>query len=724
MLNLFNISHFSSTACTAATAKRAQQGSGEERVTAKSRPMMNLTARMPSVVSSLTSSNPGRTSYGHQDSGKSVAGDDRSGKPERPSPPGYSKEDYGPSWSSQEWKSGAAAHDRSGKPDITSWEIMQQVAPHREEPLLDGNAHSVRYGEMIHDGSGKLEKLNHQEEANSETFVMGSDAAEFANKVKDQVRSRQKRMSNVAESGEEHSIIWRMFMAATMNAATFMGKNFSTIQNFIMNSEDLTLKQMFDVTAQLVNDQEEIHGLDNIQWEKNSWKRLSLIGDETVINLQSTQVYVFSDSVLCLGRILQHPDSNEAWKNRIAGVKSEKSYRDYDGINGEPTEFEWNIFPGFTTLQLCGKINDLLSDLGQTPETFRGRSLFMSMFTDISCDRKGNKEECLANAGVVKVLARKFGVGQWSFIGPGSEKKWYSAESSPQGASDNIAEEMLLEFAESGHPTFRATTPLSRGILKSKGHGKLSIHFTADELTIETIFRIIISVNQLSIYGAVAALCEEIENHQDGSGEAEILMGQSIVLGEIKAEVPLENENPLNHQILWQQYIERIESLSPESKVSRFCMEAGFMRIVEVGQYFMTKDTGDFRQFRSVACREYTLPRDDPASQPKGWIQGNMRIGPVLEVTTSFQNYKYGIEIRIWSVGQDNSHSWVRISYGIIKYVVDSIQDNTEIPADPHEDQVPKTSIKVVAARSKAKAKPQQREAVDTPTIIPMHERR
>ena len=100
-------------------------------------------------------------------------------------------------------------------------------------------------------------------------------------------------MSNVADSGEEHSIIWGMFMAATINAATFMGKNFSTIQNFIMNSEDLTLKQMFDVTAQLVNDQEEIHGLDNIHW---------LIGDEIVINLQRTKVDVFSDSVLCLGK--------------------------------------------------------------------------------------------------------------------------------------------------------------------------------------------------------------------------------------------------------------------------------------------------------------------------------------------------------------------------------------------------------------------------------------
>ena len=271
--------------------------------------------------------------------------------------------------------------------------------------------------------------------------------------------------------------------------------------------------------------------------EKDSWKRLSLIGDETVINLQRAKVYVFSDSVLCLGRILQHPDSNEAWKNRIAGVKAEKSYRDYDGIDGEPTEFEWNIFPGFTTLRLCGKINDLLSDLGETPEIFTGRILFMSMFNDISCDRKGNKEECLANARVVKVLAKKFGIGQWTFIGPGSEKKWYSGEeNSPQGAWDHIADEMLLEFAESGHPTFRATTPLSRGILKSKGHGKLSIHFDADEYTIVTI---IISANQLSVYGAVATVCEEFETHQDGSGEPDVLIGHSIVLGEIKAEIPL-----------------------------------------------------------------------------------------------------------------------------------------------------------------------------------------
>ena len=85
---------------------------------------------------------------------------------------------------------------------------MQQVRLHHEEPLLNGNAQSVRYGEIIHDGSGKLDCVNYHEEAESETFVMGSDAAEFGNKVKDQVRKRQKRMSNIADSGEEHSIIW------------------------------------------------------------------------------------------------------------------------------------------------------------------------------------------------------------------------------------------------------------------------------------------------------------------------------------------------------------------------------------------------------------------------------------------------------------------------------------------------------------------------------------
>ena len=178
LLSLFNISHSSSTVCFSAMAKRIQQESGEE---------------LPTVVSSSTSSSPVKTWYGCQVPGRSVVVDDRSGKPDSFSSTGYSKWDYDRSWSSQEWKSEVTAHDRSGKLDGNSWEKMQRVRPHHEDALLDGDAQSVRYGEMIHDRSEHPDGIDYQEEADSENFVMGNDEAEFVNKVKDQVRKRQKK---------------------------------------------------------------------------------------------------------------------------------------------------------------------------------------------------------------------------------------------------------------------------------------------------------------------------------------------------------------------------------------------------------------------------------------------------------------------------------------------------------------------------------------------------
>ena len=75
----------------------------------------------------------------------------------------------------------------------------------------------------------------------------------------------------------------------------------------------------------------------------------------------------------------------------------------------------------------------------------------------------------------------------------------------------------------------------------------------------------------------------------------------------------------------------------------------------------MTKHTDEFLQFAEpMTCREYTLPLDEKSTDPKGWIRGNTKIGPVLEVTKSYLQGKYGVEIRIESVNKDNSHSWVR----------------------------------------------------------------
>ena len=124
----------------------------------------------------------------------------------------------------------------------------------------------------------------------------------------------------------------------------------------------------------------------------------------------------------------------------------------------------------------------------------------------------------------------------------------------------------------------------------------------------------------------------------------------------------------------------------------------------------MTKDTEEFSQFTdSVACREYTLPRDKNSSEPKGWIRGNTKIGPVLEVTTCYLQGKYGVEIRIESINKDHSHSWVRISHRLNKLVTDL--SNKEHDDNEHdtsemqfEDGALKTNARGFASRSKAKA--------------------
>ena len=159
--------------------------------------------------------------------------------------------------------------------------------------------------------------------------------------------------------------------------------------------------------------------------------------------------------------------------------------------------------------------------------------------------------------------------------------------------------------------------------------------------------------------------------------QLDVAMGQSIVLSEIKTEVLLQNDDPAYQNFVLQQYQERIKKLSQPDKVSKFCMDAGFLSVVEIGQYFMTNDTGE--QFYAVACREYTLPRTDGSSQPKGWIQGSTKIGPVLEVTTSSLYGKHGVEIRIWSLSEDNTQSWVRLSHGSNKFVMDSNNNDTEV---------------------------------------------
>ena len=196
----------------------------------------------------------------------------------------------------------------------------------------------------------------------------------------------------------------------------------------------------------------------------------------------------------------------------------------------------------------------------------------------------------------------------------------------------------------------------------------------------------------------------------------------------MKTHIPL-TDDPAQEDLL-RRYRERIEKLSQQYRVSNFCIDAGFLTTVEIEQYFMTKDTAEFSQFTdSVACREYTLPRDESLSEPKDWTRWNTKIGPVLEVLTCCLQGKCGVEIRIESVNKDNSHSWVRISHGLIKLVTDLIdieyddkeQETSEMKS---EEVVLKTNVLAFASRSKAKANPQRRTSASSSTkTFPIGER-
>ena len=231
------------------------------------------------------------------------------------------------------------------------------------------------------------------------------------------------------------------------------------------------------------------------------------------------------------------------------------------------------------------------------------------------------------------MYAKGFSPGRWSFVGLGSEKKWYSIhDSRPQGEWDRVAERMMIKFSESGHSVFRATSPLFRGTLKSKGGGKLSTPSCADQGTIETVSRTITSVNQSSLYGAVSDLCKEFKSCHVRTGRP-VVAGQFdpsfVPTTSLLRTLALSTDDPSQEDLL-HKYQERVDKLSQQNRVIKICIDAGFLTTVDVGQYFMTKDTEEFSQFtESVACREYTMPRDmkNHLTQEVGF-EGTPKLGP------------------------------------------------------------------------------------------------
>ena len=236
-------------------------------------------ARAPSRVSSSTSVSLEKRSYGSQDPWSSiVTKEDRSGRLdigmdrmkvsdhchheqfiESFSSASYSKTDDDRAWSSQGWKTFIETCEWSGRFDEISWRMIRKFRPgfSHEEILLDATSKSVRNEERPRDRSVRPH-INSHEKVRPPQFVIGKDETDlelsvesrsFVNRVNDQVRKRQKRISNVTEDGEKHSMIWWMFMIVTVEVAVFMGKNFLNTCQSIANTKDLTLKHMFDTST-------------------------------------------------------------------------------------------------------------------------------------------------------------------------------------------------------------------------------------------------------------------------------------------------------------------------------------------------------------------------------------------------------------------------------------------------------------------------------------------
>ena len=311
-----------------------------------------------------------------------------------------------------------------------------------------------------------------------DTLFFLAASTSLREKVNERVRARLNRdPGDEVEETDKHSLIWGIFMTSSMYAAIFVGKDYSEKLRSVRNTDHKpTVQKLFDVTQKLIREKKLEMSVSELSWEK------FYMGEaDPGERRKGYQALEFE------------------WK-----IFPGQQYTEWI------LEFEWKILPD---MQILREIQEFLKTLDCDPEHFQGRIIFMSMFNDISWRNKDNELVCSANALIVGLYAKRFAPGHWSFLGPGSETKWYSTKNvKPEGQWDKVAEIMKKRFQESRHPIFRATSAVDRGHLKSKGGGPLSIHFLADEPTIETIFRTIVSANQLSIHGAVVDLCEEFSD--------------------------------------------------------------------------------------------------------------------------------------------------------------------------------------------------------------------
>ena len=458
-------------------------------------------------------------------------------------------------------------------------------------------------------------------------------------------------------------MIWRMFMAV----------NCPDNCHYITNTRNFTLKQMFDISARLVSEQDEISGLETIGigWENSLWKYLSLIGDERIVNLQRTKVYIFSDSVLCLGKIFEKTNIQRCMGAQIRVdqifSKLQKLWQNRWWANGIRVEY----FPRIQHVAAQWRSQKFTVRIRRNTRTFHRKS---HIHVDIQRHFLWNKRQwrrtsgkCSTSIFVCKKIWKRTMVIHWSWF-------WENGPKLQKGCCWNSLR------ADVQFSVLRLHCPE----VNSKAKYMVNCRYTLQP----TRKRLRLCIEWLLLHTS-SVFTEQSKRYVKNTNPFTKERGDLMLWwGNQSCSVRS------RQKFLWRVMTQNIrifydnnlknELRSSHNKTKReFCLDAGFLSAVE-NEYYMTKDTGDLTQFNTVVCREFTLPIE-VASQPKGSIQGNTKIGLVLEVATSYLHGKHGVEVRIMSLSRDNTHSWVRISYGTNLFVM-NLNNETEILEDQLEE--------------------------------------
>ena len=340
--------------------------------------------------------------------------------------------------------------------------------------------------------------------------------------------------------------IWGIFLNTTLQATVHLGQDYDTYLRFVKNHLWNSVGQLFNENEKLISEQTEITGVSTIDFKELTWMSTSFIVQQSSSDHQRQNQRLLRLCALCgeNGEIILL----QLGRGKFKWYSENNHFKGMNRIDGKPTEFEWKIFPGFATLALLEEIQKLME----------GRQNHLHVNVQRHCKgEKGNTERCEKITCSCELCTRSH---SWDL-----GQKRIGTEPTPTNVTDpgtKTAEQMMMNFCRHQSPDISCLLcPWERRIKKQR---RVQEVFSRSDENIELLLRSVISANQLSVYGAIADLCNELSEDPGASEKPEapdhvetmeILTGPSIA-------------NAQQRWNLVQEYERKFEQLSEDQKLS------------------------------------------------------------------------------------------------------------------------------------------------------------